>query len=75
MVGEVSNAIKNADDLIQEVSVFDVYQDDKLTSSGKKSVAFSVKLQASHNLDANEINGMSTKIVDLVKQKFGAELR
>ena len=38
MVGEVSNAIKNADDLIQEVSVFDVYQDDKLTSSGKKSV-------------------------------------
>ncbi len=75
MVGEVSNTIKQADNLIKEVSVFDVYNDDKLTSSGKKSVAFSVKLQASHNLDASEINMISTKIIDLVKQKFEAELR
>jgi phenylalanyl-tRNA synthetase beta chain len=75
MVGEVSNTIKKADNLIKEVSVFDVYHDDKLTSSGKKSVAFSVKLQASHNLDTSEINMISTKIIDLVKQKFEAELR
>jgi phenylalanyl-tRNA synthetase beta chain len=75
MVGEVRKVMKNADSLIQEVTVFDVYHDEKLNALGKKSVAFSIKLQASRNLDTNEINNVSTKIVDLVKQKFNAELR
>lgn len=61
--------------LIRSVSLFDVYQG-KGIEEGKKSVAFSVILQAmDRTLTDDDIEHVSQKVVDAVTGRLGAVLR
>jgi phenylalanyl-tRNA synthetase beta chain len=74
-VGDIIQAVKRCDKkLIQDVSLFDVYQG-KGVAEGKKSIAFSVKIQADdHTLTEDELEGVSNKVIEIVS-KVGGELR
>lgn len=62
-------------DLITNVSVFDVYEGDKLPD-GKKSLAVKVHIQPfEKTLTDKEIETLSTQIVNLVAKNTGAVLR
>ena len=69
-------AIKDADkNLIKEVSLFDVYEGDKIAAD-KKSVALSVSLQpVDKSLTEAEIDAVSEKIAAAVGKAAGAVLR
>lgn len=75
-VGEVLKSVAGVDkNLIREVSLFDVYRG-KGVDDGKKSVAFSIRIQADdHTLTENELDGISSKIIDLLAKKYSGELR
>ena len=61
--------------LVKSVSIFDVYEGDKLPE-GKKSVALRVVLQSSEKtLTDEEINTICDKAVKTVETKLGGELR
>jgi phenylalanyl-tRNA synthetase beta chain len=67
----ISGVDKN---LIEDVKLFDVYQG-KGIEPGKKSVAISVRIQASdHTLTEGELDGISKKVVEAVG-KLGGVLR
>jgi len=74
-VGDILQTVKRCDKkLIQDVALFDVYQG-KGVADGKKSIAFSVKIQASdHTLTEAELDGISKKVIEVVS-KLGGELR
>lgn len=62
-------------DLITSVTVFDVYEGDKLPE-GKKSLAVKVHIQPTEKtLTDKEIEVLSTQIIKLVAKNMGAELR
>lgn len=69
-------AIKSVDrNLIGAVEIFDIYAG-KGIEPGKKSVAISVAIQPkTATLTDAEIEGLSKKIIDMVTQKTGAQLR
>ncbi|OFW96734.1 MAG: phenylalanine--tRNA ligase subunit beta [Alphaproteobacteria bacterium RIFCSPHIGHO2_12_FULL_45_9] len=69
-------AIKSVDrNLIGNVEIFDIYSG-KGIEPGKKSVAISVVIQPkAATLTDAEIEGLSKKIIDIVTQKIGAQLR
>ncbi|HUY68347.1 MAG TPA: phenylalanine--tRNA ligase subunit beta, partial [Alphaproteobacteria bacterium] len=69
-------AIRDAGkDLIRDVTVFDVYEGDRI-EAGKKSVALGVTLQpAEHTLTDAEIEALATRIADSAKKAVGAVLR
>ncbi|HCR85627.1 MAG TPA: phenylalanine--tRNA ligase subunit beta, partial [Alphaproteobacteria bacterium] len=77
MAIDIINAVKKAEkDILEEVNIFDIYQDQKLKAEGKKSVAFKVKLQPKQNtLTLEEINKISDNIIFSVKTNTGGELR
>tara|TARA_B100000214_G_C23406532_1_gene374126 strand:+ start:223 stop:399 length:177 start_codon:yes stop_codon:yes gene_type:complete len=57
------------------VTVFDIFQGGSLPS-GKKSVAINVIIQAmDKTLSENDLNQVSQKIIDIVKQKTGGTIR
>ncbi|MDA0782042.1 MAG: phenylalanine--tRNA ligase subunit beta [Rickettsiales bacterium] len=74
-VGDILQSVRRCDKtLIREVSLFDVYQG-KGVAENKKSIAFSVKIQAAdHTLTEDEIGAISKKVIDAVSQA-GGELR
>lgn len=74
---DIINSVKKAEkDILEEVNIFDIYQDAKLKTEGKKSIAFKVKLQPKQNtLTLEEINKISDNIVFSVKNLTGGELR
>ena len=69
-------AAKGADKaLVQAVALFDVFEGGSL-GAGKKSLAFSVTLQAmDRTLTEQDIAAVSEKIVAAVTKATGAELR
>ncbi len=69
-------AVKDADKiLIREVSLFDIYEGDRI-EAGKKSVALSVSLQPTvKSLTDAEIDAVSAKIKASVEKATGATLR
>lgn len=75
-VGEVLNFIKNSDkNLIRSVSLFDIYQGDKI-ESGKKSIAISVTIQDDNKtLTEDDINAINNVIISGVENKFNGRLR
>lgn len=61
--------------LVKSVELFDIYRGDKI-EPGKKSLAFEVTLQPQdHTFTESEIDGLSQKILAMVKQKTGGVLR
>jgi len=75
-VGELEKLIKKVDEnLIQGVKTFDVF-DGGNVPEGKKSVAINVTLQAlDKTLTEKDLDQVSQKIIDIVKEKIGATIR
>ena len=70
------HAVRGADKgLVQDVSLFDVYQGKGL-EDGKKSLAIAVRMQAmDHTLEENEIDAAVKKITAAAAKATGATLR
>ena len=73
---KLEKIIKEIDySLIQEVTTFDVYEGDNIPKD-KKSVAINVTLQSPNKtLSEKDIDQISKKIIDVVKEKTGATIR
>ena len=74
-IGLLEKIIKEIDkSLIQEVITFDVYEGENIPK-GKKSVAINVTLQSpSQTLSEKDIDQISKKIIDVVKEKQALQL-
>ena len=75
-VEDLINEIKSVDKiLIQKISVFDVYQGNNIPKD-KKSVSLSILIQPSDkSLTDDDLEKLSSQIIDNVLKKFGAEIR
>ena len=75
-IGLLEKIIKEIDSsLIQEVKTFDVYEGENIPKD-KKSVAINVALQSPNKtLSEKDIDQISKKIIDVVKEKTGATIR
>ena len=75
-IGALEKIIREVDEnLIQNVSTFDVYEGENIPKD-KKSVAINVTLQAiDKTLSENDLDKISKKIIDTVKEKTGAIIR
>lgn len=73
---EILQAVKKSEkNLLEEVKIFDIYEDEKLKSEGKKSVAFKVILRPKNEtLTDEQINQISENIISAVSN-IGGELR
>ncbi len=62
-------------EFIRRVDILDLYHGGQI-SAGKKSLAFSIEYRSDdRTLTAEEVNELHAKVVQAVKQHFGAELR
>ena len=75
-IGLLEKIIKEIDiSIIQDVTTFDVYEGENIPK-GKKSVAINVSLQAKNKtLNEKDLDQISKKIIDIVKDKTGATIR
>ncbi len=75
-IGLLEKIIKDIDSsIIQNVTTFDVYEGENIPKD-KKSVAISVTLQADDKtLKEKDLDQISRKIIDVVKEKTGATIR
>jgi len=75
-IGLLEKIIKEIDEsLIKEVKTFDVYEGENIPKD-KKSVAINVTLQSPNKtLSEKDIDQISKKIIDVVKEKTGATIR
>lgn len=73
---EILQAVRKSEkNLLEEIKIFDIYEDEKLKSEGKKSVAFKVILQPKNEtLTDEQINQISENIISAVSG-IGGELR
>ena len=74
--GEIIKKVKKIDkNIIQNVTIFDVYDGDKLPEN-KKSIAFRVLLQPQDKtFNEQEIEELSNKIIDEISQSLDASIR
>jgi phenylalanyl-tRNA synthetase beta chain len=75
-VGELENVIKKIDDsIVKKVTTFDVF-DGQNIPEGKKSVAINVVIQSQDKtLTESDLDEISQKIINTVKEKTGATIR
>ncbi len=75
-IGLLEKIIRDIDgSIIQNVTTFDVYEGENIPKD-KKSVAISVTLQAEDKtLNEEDLDQISKKIIDVVKEKTGATIR
>ena len=75
-IGLLEKIIKEIDNsIIQDVTTFDVYEGENIPK-GKKSVAINVSLQSKNKtLNEKDLDQISKKIIDIVKDKTGATIR
>ena len=75
-IGLLEKLIKEVDEnIIQKVSTFDIYEGENIPKE-KKSVAINVILQAfNKTLDEKDLDQISQKIIETVKEKTGATIR
>ena len=74
--GEIIKKVKKIDkNIIQNVTIFDVYDGDKLPEN-KKSIAFRVLLQPQDKtFNDQEIDELSNKIIDEISKSLDASIR
>ncbi len=74
--GEIIKKVKKVDkNLIQKVTIFDVYEGDKLPKN-KKSIAFRVLMQPKDKtFNDQEIENISKQIIDQISKSFDALIR
>ena len=75
-VGLLEKLIKEVDEnIIQKVVTFDIFEGENIPKD-KKSVAINVTLQAlDKTLSENDLDQVSQKIIEVVKEKTGATIR
>ena len=75
-IGLLEKLIKEVDEnIIQKVITFDIYEGENIPKD-KKSVAINVVLQAlDKTLDEKDLDQVSKKIIEAVKEKTGATIR
>jgi len=75
-VGELENIIKKIDDnIIKKVITFDVFEGQNIPE-GKKSVAINIVIQSQDKtLTESDLDQISQKIINTVKEKTGATIR
>ncbi|MCL5884463.1 MAG: phenylalanine--tRNA ligase subunit beta [Deltaproteobacteria bacterium] len=74
-VGDVLSTIRAVSPEIEFASVFDVFTGEKI-GEGQKSVAFRVRFQApDRTLTDAEVNSIHTKILKLLENRFGGQIR
>ena len=68
-------AIKGADELISKVTLFDIFESEKL-GADKKSMAFNMKLvSAAADVTDKMADSVFEKVVAVLADKFGAQMR
>ena len=74
--GELENIIKKLDEsIIKKVTTFDVFEGQNIPE-GKKSIAINVVMQAAEKtLTEKDLDQVSEKIINTVKEKTGATIR
>jgi phenylalanyl-tRNA synthetase beta chain len=74
--GELENIIKKLDEsIIKKVTTFDVFEGQNIPQ-GKKSIAINVVIQATEKtLTEKDLDQVSEKIINTVKEKTGATIR
>jgi len=73
--GTIIDAIAASDDLIQKVSLFDIFESEKL-GADKKSMAFNIQLvSATCDVTDEMTDAVFTKVIDALGEKFGAQMR
>jgi len=75
-VGDLENIIKKIDDsIVKKVTTFDVFEGQNIPE-GKKSVAINVVIQSQDKtLAESDLDQISQKIIETVKEKTGATIR
>jgi phenylalanyl-tRNA synthetase beta chain len=75
-VGKLENIIKKIDDsIVKKVIIFDVFEGQNIPR-GKKSIAINVVLQSQNKtLTESDLDQISQKIINTVKEKTGATIR
>jgi phenylalanyl-tRNA synthetase beta chain len=67
--------LKKTDKLIENIELFDVYVGKKL-GEDKKSMAYHLSYRsAEKTLESAEVNSVHKKVISVLKNKFGAEIR
>jgi phenylalanyl-tRNA synthetase beta chain len=76
VAGDIQKAIvETGGELLKEVSIFDVYEGERLPE-GKKSIAFSLRyFDPERTLTDEEVTKVHEQVVKAVEEKFGATLR
>lgn len=73
--GTTIDAIKSCDELIQKVTLFDIFESEKL-GADKKSMAFSIRLASPESDVTDEMtDAVIEKVVNVLSQQFGAQMR
>jgi phenylalanyl-tRNA synthetase beta chain len=74
--GEIVGAIEGAgDSLIRGVTIFDIYRG-KQIEAGKKGMALTVRYQSDdRTLTDEEVNTLHEKVIDVLKRRFGVQVR
>ena len=75
-IGLIEKLIKSVDEnIIKKVSTFDIYEGENIPKD-KKSVAINITLQAlDRTLSEKDLDQVSQKIIETVKEKTGATIR
>ena len=75
-IGLLEKIIREIDsNIIQDVTTFDIYEGENIPKD-KKSVAINVSLQSlEKTLNENDLDQISKKIIEIVKEKTGATIR
>lgn len=73
---DIVTEIKSISDLIKDISLFDIYEDEKNIGQGKKSLAFHIEFSSGERtLKAEEVDVIFKNIVGSLERKFKAEIR
>lgn len=74
-VGNIIKFISKYDELIEDVSLFDVYRGAQV-ESGKKSVALNISFRSfDHTLKDEEVQSVVNGLIESLEKTFGAKLR
>ena len=73
--GTTIDAIMACDSLIQKVTLFDLFESEKL-GADKKSMAFNIKLASSQEDVTDEMtDAVIAKVIKALSDEFGAQMR
>ncbi|MEI7497797.1 MAG: phenylalanine--tRNA ligase subunit beta [Candidatus Falkowbacteria bacterium] len=74
LYADIVKEIKNYNQLIKAVDLFDVFSGGKL-GEGKKSLAFHVVYQAERTLTSEEVDKVQAGLLERLKERFDAQIR